>query len=528
MKKFLSITALFLLSFSFFAKSIAKNNVSDYKVGDIVLEDGSTVSYKTITDAQKTKAVAVIFYVEEQNSPLKGKLAGKVLGFGLQTAKKAWATDKAAYGHKDLESLKIDVFTNGKEGLDRLNHSHSILTENTLSTNLKEYPAFEYCKNYRANKKKFNKGWFLPSKLEIEQLKENFSEVAMAMYKAGANKTFITTETAKFDPYVEFDDYGFTYLDIYKSIITSSIWTASTFSYEKHLDSHLPNDEESYYLSIYQTGKGNEAFGLYRKGRWQEADVIPVYSFVENDLVENNVFYEKITPKYNVGDVILKNGKVVSKNNWDEKLESQVDCIVFYVGSKSTDVLGAKVLAVNVNVLEAEHGLPFINAENFGDTKIEIDDKSMLGNVKWNKPYNIPFYTFKMKTFDPPEERYAIGETDGSDNWEIICKKYPEKTKGKERAKNFPAINWIKTNLGEEYYMPSLIETIILKESQMTIPNLEKFNYWNVDFILTSTLSNMSNILWSVGSWEGNLLQLSKVLENDENRAAIVGIKRIQ
>jgi len=548
MKKLISVISIFLLSFTLFAKSAAKN-INDYKVGDIVLEDGSTISYKKLNASQKSKAVAVIFYVEEPNSPLKGKLGGKVLGLGLNSAKKIWATENAPFRLMDLESLKNDVFSNGSEGILRLEHSHSVLNDSTKTMNLKDYPAFEYCKNYRADKKTYNKGWFLPSKLEIEQLKNCAPEVAMALYKAGANKTFLTEETEKFDSYAKRTSHGFRYLNPQKSIIASSIWTSTAEDRRDEVKWAITNYGESLFLSIYETLEGSRSCSSYRTPRNKENDVFPVYAFVENDSYicpncktsytaekyaakcakkKGCVSYEEITPKYKVGDFILKNGKVVSKENWNSKINSQIDCIVFYAGSKSTDVLGAKVLAVNVKALNTKNGIPFYDEEALGDKEVVFDDESLIGDVKWHKPYNLPYNEIKLKTFEKPDERYVIGDADGSDNWELICKKFPEETKGKARAKYFPAMDWIKTTLGEEYYIPSLMEASVLKQQLLQMPYFDDFNIDEIDLILSSTLTPSNFRFWSVGHWDSNNLTVSTAYQNGAFKTCNVGIKRLQ
>ena len=134
-------------------------------VGDIVFSDGSASAYtETLTDKQKTAAVAVIFD------------ASNKLGVGLETASgKAWCASSAnAYNVSTYATSQSDGKANTNEITALSDYSEA------------NYPAFYFAASYSATG--FTSGWYLPAKTELQALYDAKSTVEAAFTALG--KTF--------------------------------------------------------------------------------------------------------------------------------------------------------------------------------------------------------------------------------------------------------------------------------------------------------------------------------------------------
>ena len=154
-------------------------------VGDIVFSDGSATPYSedlSLTDEQKSKAIAVIFYVgTECSNDSKSRTLGVGLYHGVSLCR--WCTESADASEKNITSIQCEVsgnagdltFTGDKDGSDNFEQIASF--EGVNDTELEEnYPAFYYAKNYKALYKShvfgtsYESGWYLPSVCELFQI----------------------------------------------------------------------------------------------------------------------------------------------------------------------------------------------------------------------------------------------------------------------------------------------------------------------------------------------------------------------
>lgn len=152
------------------------------EVGDIVFNDGSATHYTsqlTLTDEQKTAAIAIIFYKGTDLNSENDTTTIRTLGFGLKHgAGLKWCTSDAnAYG-KDLKTIN----SNDKNGSDNLTQIATFLSNpsnnTTNDTEISEkYPAFYFAINYSNTATNlgstYASGWYLPSKSELYQIYEN-------------------------------------------------------------------------------------------------------------------------------------------------------------------------------------------------------------------------------------------------------------------------------------------------------------------------------------------------------------------
>lgn len=151
-------------------------------VGDIVLSDGTAVAASeacNMSASQKSKAVAVIFYVGNSN----GILGAKTLGVGLQNSGEnyfSWTKQSASGYNKTVNSIvctpsqsgsdksgaaKSATFTGDRDGSD----NWTVLG----AENEENYPAWKWVNNYAKKNSLsgiYRDGWYLPSVAELTVL----------------------------------------------------------------------------------------------------------------------------------------------------------------------------------------------------------------------------------------------------------------------------------------------------------------------------------------------------------------------
>lgn len=156
-----------------------------YFLGDIVFSDGSAVPYKKdimLTDEQKEKAIAVIFYVGKELSntdKVESWMADRTLGVGLTLYNDdiSWCSKNAAACNFSIPSIQCSYtgtsgnykFSGHTNGSDNLLQIQSYLVVDKKMNNdtymVDYYPAFYFAKNYvdydeRIKGSAFSKNWF--------------------------------------------------------------------------------------------------------------------------------------------------------------------------------------------------------------------------------------------------------------------------------------------------------------------------------------------------------------------------------
>lgn len=152
----------------------AKAPTESKEVGDIVFSDGSATPYTSdlvLTANQKSKAVAVIIYKGTECSD-DGSI--RTLGVGLKRSafEVDWINrDRAHLLLADLDTVRESI-KNGSQNLSKItgwytNHSWP---ENTVTA--VSFPALYCAKDYGIENGTYTDGWYLPSKVELQQVYE--------------------------------------------------------------------------------------------------------------------------------------------------------------------------------------------------------------------------------------------------------------------------------------------------------------------------------------------------------------------
>ena len=174
-------------------------------VGDIVFSDGSATPYTTdLTEEQKSKAVAVIYYA----GSAEDVLGAKTLGVGLKNtgtdSTLAWARYTSSDDKAEGYSTKITAiqctpseygtgkaatatFTDDTDGSDNWQALCDAVSDEGTSGN---YPAWEWVNAYATTSLTgdYASGWYLPTVAELSMLCRVKDTVNSALEKAGGTK----------------------------------------------------------------------------------------------------------------------------------------------------------------------------------------------------------------------------------------------------------------------------------------------------------------------------------------------------
>ena len=227
----------------------------DYQIGDVILKDGTFVSYNDVssmTSEQKAKAVAVIYGYRTEVTD-KGT-ESYALGVGLEHSEGlAWCTESSpgynmsfsersasydsdyVYDENDNRQY-VYQFTGNVDGSDDWEYICSMDSVGTADP-ATYYPAWNYVINYGENKKfkgYYKTGWYMPTMKEVYKLAVNISSI---------NSIITTLDGKKY-----FDSSSSRYIDFY-------IWTSSTYG----VDSNYCEIEGRYNSMSYRMNYFNKA-----------------------------------------------------------------------------------------------------------------------------------------------------------------------------------------------------------------------------------------------------------------------------
>ena len=160
-------------------------------VGDIVFSDGSATPYRAdlqLTDAQKAKAIALIFYKGTGLNSGDDTTTSRTLGVGLKHSSSglAWCIGSANAYSMNITTIQCTpkgkpgalTFTGDKDGSDNLSQIGTFLASNSSADDTAtaaNYPAFYFAKNYKNTATNiagtdYEDGWYLPSNAELFQI----------------------------------------------------------------------------------------------------------------------------------------------------------------------------------------------------------------------------------------------------------------------------------------------------------------------------------------------------------------------
>ena len=179
-------------------------------VGDIVFSDGSATPYAsdlTLTDDQKAKAIAVIFYVGTELNSGDDTTTSRTLGVGLAHNKSglAWCTNSANAYSKNITTIQCPAsgsagaltFTGDKNGSDNLSQIGTFLASNSSTDDTAtadNYPAFYFAKNYASQEGShvsdtdYASDWYLPTIAELFQIWKSKETVDAASKLCGGSE----------------------------------------------------------------------------------------------------------------------------------------------------------------------------------------------------------------------------------------------------------------------------------------------------------------------------------------------------
>lgn len=172
-------------------------------VGDIVFNDGSATPYTeelTLTDAQKTAAIAVIYKADGTKS----------YGVGIKHSSKmenGWCLSSAKIKNYDIPEIQCTVkkggsgdsygnykITGNTDGSDNFAKIKAALGDDDDTDDLSKYPAFEFAINYKDKEGShvketfYEDGWYLPAVAELFDIWKEKVTVDAALEKCDGDK----------------------------------------------------------------------------------------------------------------------------------------------------------------------------------------------------------------------------------------------------------------------------------------------------------------------------------------------------
>ena len=192
------------------------------------------------------------------------------------------------------------------------------------------------------------------------------------------------------------------------------------------------------------------------------------FTMPSSNVTVTAVFNVKYVNPHSVGDIVLKDGTFIpySKDlTLTDEQKANAIAVIFYAGNRS-DTLGARTLGVGLKT----------SKDDEYDKITTIEDRSIKNYyrgtlLQWapkgTAGYNINFTQTTSGDF-------GEGDLDGSDNWDIICKR--DSNAQSTAATNYPAFNWVNTYASrygitgmyaDGWYMPTTSELITVFSSEV-------------------------------------------------------------
>lgn len=187
------------------SKTIIGTKAKANAVGDIVFNDGSAVSKdETLTDAQKSKSIAVIFYKGTGLNNGSDITTVRTLGYGVTFEGNSgngykWCSSESAAGYRRTisaiqwdpnNSLKSHNNYDDYNGSDNFAEFAKVVNDTGTAGN---YPIFEFANNYKSKLgsrlnggiSDYETGWFVPTVGELYQLLLKTSSIYTSISKCG-------------------------------------------------------------------------------------------------------------------------------------------------------------------------------------------------------------------------------------------------------------------------------------------------------------------------------------------------------
>ena len=152
-------------------------------VGDIILKDGTAVSYNDF-DSDNQQAAAVIVRAATDTTPALG------VGIVHNTSGLAWCTESANGYSTNITGLQGTTTSGYMDGSDSWSILQATCTDATEENAASLYPAWNFCLTYGTTNSlgdSIKDGWYLPAMAELYTIYQNKTTVEASLTKAGGN-----------------------------------------------------------------------------------------------------------------------------------------------------------------------------------------------------------------------------------------------------------------------------------------------------------------------------------------------------
>ena len=475
-----------------------------YKVGDIVLSDGSIVSAAQYKANTRNPAVGVIAFFKDSSFPNAGNYGSRtgtkenayIIGLKQKQGVIQWAT-KSAQGLKDIKTLQSypssfgygaansATFYNGSDndGSDNWSQLCAAVTDDNISG---RYPAFEYTESYGKTAGitgSYSSGWYLPTIAELSyvyrnkryineslELIDGATRVNGALYRSSSQDAF---------------DGGGTFS---MNGITGTIeYESKTMDLDGHGVLVVRPLSTSYKAPV----------------QWFEPVVKS--KTAENQLLKRSYsgqIGQKSKPTA-VGDIIFSDGSATAYSPYlslTQKQKEEAVAIAAFVGDGK---IGQKGKIYGISLLSEKRAYYVTGARiiwydgytwcnGYGKTIGFTTEESFAS------PHISGCYPNGKTAIDGVPEfdkiTYFTGDCDGSDYWSEICKIDPY---GAENAETvYPAWNFVNS-LGEGWYIGSAAEMwMVLKNEDIINKARAAFDCEKLGYAWTSSYTGSD--LWPI------------------------------
>ncbi len=447
-----------------------------YKVGDIVLADGSVVSAAQYKANSRNPAVGVIAFFKDSSFPNSGNYGSRtgtkenayIIGLKQKQGVIPWAT-KGAQGTKDIKTLQsytsvygygvanIATFYPGSDndGSDNWSQLCAAVTDENISG---RYPAFEYAESYGKTNGitgSYSSGWYLPTIAELSYV-----------YR---NKNFINESLELIDGAVRINGA------LYRSSSQNALAGGSTYSMNG-----ITGSIEYEAKTLDFDGHGVLVIRPLSTAsktpvQWS-APVVPK-KVATNQLLKKSYsgqIGQKSKPTA-IGDIIFSDGSATSYSanlSLTQKQKEAAVAIAAFIGDGHIGQKG-KIYGIS---LASEERIYYTYATRFYSyiyqTWCNAYGESAMVSIE--ESYGVPHISPCYPNGKNPEDdimnygdiAYFTGDCDGSDYWSEICSIDPYGAM--DSATIYPAWDFV-LNFGEGWYIGSAAEMWMVSKNNAII-----------------------------------------------------------
>ena len=480
-------------------------------VGDLLLNDGSYIAYdenRMNFESELTGdkiPVGVVYSINEYKKPI-GIIGIKNSG----DTDLAWASASTTGYNTNFVGIQIDrVTTQPAEGTTYFNYNYNstdyyltgdldgsdnwmyICSQDSTATENTEqnYPAYYYANNYASSVSlsgEYAKGWYIPSASELRTVYENKTVLNKVLSAIEATSGFTATSlidstgsvywassqeisNATYAWGVDFTDGGVKYYSTKstpkKVCVVRTVNPLPDYSV-------IFNTNGGSEIAVQKVTSGQKASEptitrpVANFGGWYSDSSLTTEFDFDTTITDHTILYAKWTWNVSVGDLLLADGTCIAydatRTSFESELEGKVPVGVIY----ALDETGAP------------RGIVGIKHHNTNNKKWARSEAGSGTSTK-----------FTTVVCTPSSEGTAnaatitfTGDTDGSDNWNEICKidtaasespstTYPIFELALNYANNTDT-NLKNTDFASKWYVPSLAELCYIYRNKGIINNV--------------------------------------------------------